>query len=268
MPQVVKQDGSRTEFDLDKLRTSFMRALHKRPVPTALVDEAIATHHAASAGAGRARNAVAPDRRDGDEGTAQARQGRLHPLRVGVQSFQDVDDFQRRDQGSAQAGAASSASAPLQRALAATTHVHTLTITHYMARALELARARPLHHHAQSARRLRDRARRRGRRRRLARASRRAACRNHALTPPAREAARRDRLCDAGTLHPSRPHAAVRRCADRGGCGARGGGDAGPESAGARARVWRACARRASRSSAGLLRSTKRANSISVSFRA
>ena len=43
MPQVVKQDGSRAEFDLDKLRTSFMRALHKRPVPTPLMDEAVAT---------------------------------------------------------------------------------------------------------------------------------------------------------------------------------------------------------------------------------
>lgn len=43
MPQVVKQDGSRTEFDLQKLRTSFMRALHKRPVATSLVDDAIAT---------------------------------------------------------------------------------------------------------------------------------------------------------------------------------------------------------------------------------
>jgi len=43
MPQVVKQDGSRTEFDLDKLRTGFMRALHKRPVPTSLVDDAVAT---------------------------------------------------------------------------------------------------------------------------------------------------------------------------------------------------------------------------------
>ena len=43
MPQVVKQDGSRAEFDLDKLRTGFMRALHKRPVPTQMVDEAIAT---------------------------------------------------------------------------------------------------------------------------------------------------------------------------------------------------------------------------------
>ena len=41
MPQLVKQDGSRTEFDLDKLRTGFMRALHKRPVPTEYVDAAI-----------------------------------------------------------------------------------------------------------------------------------------------------------------------------------------------------------------------------------
>ena len=43
MPQLVKQDGSRTEFDIDKLRTGFLRALHKRPVPTPLVDDAVAT---------------------------------------------------------------------------------------------------------------------------------------------------------------------------------------------------------------------------------
>ena len=42
MPQLVKQDGSRSEFDLAKLRTGFLRALHKRPVPTTLVDDAIA----------------------------------------------------------------------------------------------------------------------------------------------------------------------------------------------------------------------------------
>ena len=43
MPQVVKQDGTRAEFDLNTLRTSFRRALHKRPVPTQAVDEAVAT---------------------------------------------------------------------------------------------------------------------------------------------------------------------------------------------------------------------------------
>lgn len=41
MPQVVKQDGNRAEFDRDKLLTSFIRPLHKRPVPTGDVDAAI-----------------------------------------------------------------------------------------------------------------------------------------------------------------------------------------------------------------------------------
>ncbi len=41
MPQIVKQNGNREEFTRDKLRTSFMRALHKRPVSTELVDAAI-----------------------------------------------------------------------------------------------------------------------------------------------------------------------------------------------------------------------------------
>ena len=41
MPQVVKQDGHRAEFDEDKLRIGFNRALHKRPVSTQLVDESV-----------------------------------------------------------------------------------------------------------------------------------------------------------------------------------------------------------------------------------
>ena len=41
LPQVVKQGGERSEFSRDKLLTGFMRALHKRPVPTENVDEAI-----------------------------------------------------------------------------------------------------------------------------------------------------------------------------------------------------------------------------------
>ncbi|SFP62449.1 transcriptional repressor NrdR [Nitrosomonas cryotolerans] len=41
LPQVVKHDGNRAEFDRDKLLTGFMRALHKRPVPTDYVDAAI-----------------------------------------------------------------------------------------------------------------------------------------------------------------------------------------------------------------------------------
>ncbi|PWB51350.1 MAG: transcriptional regulator NrdR [Nitrosomonadales bacterium] len=41
MPAVVKQNGSREEFSRGKIRTSFMRALNKRPVSTSLVDDAI-----------------------------------------------------------------------------------------------------------------------------------------------------------------------------------------------------------------------------------
>ena len=41
LPQVVKHDGNRTEFDRNKLLTGFVRALHKRPVPTDLLDAAI-----------------------------------------------------------------------------------------------------------------------------------------------------------------------------------------------------------------------------------
>ena len=41
MPQIVKSDGSRADFDQEKLRTGFQRALHKRPVPTEYVDAAI-----------------------------------------------------------------------------------------------------------------------------------------------------------------------------------------------------------------------------------
>ena len=41
MPQVVKTNGTRQEYDEEKLRTGFMRALHKRPVPTEYVDAAI-----------------------------------------------------------------------------------------------------------------------------------------------------------------------------------------------------------------------------------
>lgn len=41
LPQVVKQNGTREEFKREKLRLSFTRALHKRPVPTEYVDHAL-----------------------------------------------------------------------------------------------------------------------------------------------------------------------------------------------------------------------------------
>ena len=41
LPQIVKNNGFREDFSVDKLYEGFRRALHKRPVPTELVDESI-----------------------------------------------------------------------------------------------------------------------------------------------------------------------------------------------------------------------------------
>ena len=41
MPQVVKQNWIRVEFDVEKIRNGFARALHKRLVPTEYVDAAL-----------------------------------------------------------------------------------------------------------------------------------------------------------------------------------------------------------------------------------
>ena len=41
MPQVVKKNGSRTEFSRDKLHASLMLALRKRPVTTESIDAAV-----------------------------------------------------------------------------------------------------------------------------------------------------------------------------------------------------------------------------------
>ncbi|MBP9721991.1 MAG: transcriptional regulator NrdR [Gammaproteobacteria bacterium] len=41
LPRVVKQNGSREMFSIDKLRSGFLHALQKRAVPTDLVEKAI-----------------------------------------------------------------------------------------------------------------------------------------------------------------------------------------------------------------------------------
>jgi len=94
MPQVVKQDGSRTEFDREKLRTGFMRALHKRPVPTPLVDDAILSITQQVLALGERE---LPSRRIGEmvmkelqklDDVAYIRFASVY------KSFQDIDDFQ------------------------------------------------------------------------------------------------------------------------------------------------------------------------------
>lgn len=41
LPMVIKASGYRSAYDREKVRVGFMRALHKRPVPTEYVDAAI-----------------------------------------------------------------------------------------------------------------------------------------------------------------------------------------------------------------------------------
>src|SRR5436190_17888032 len=41
LPQIVKTNGSREDFEVARIRVGFQRALHKRPVPTEFVDAAI-----------------------------------------------------------------------------------------------------------------------------------------------------------------------------------------------------------------------------------
>lgn len=94
MPQVVKRDGSRAEFDLEKLRTGFMRALHKRPVPTQLVDEAIATITQDVLALGVRE---IPSRRIGEMVMRELRKlDQVAYIRFAsvYRSFQGVDDFQ------------------------------------------------------------------------------------------------------------------------------------------------------------------------------
>ena len=43
LPAIVKKDGSRVDFSRDKLRSSLMLALRKRPVPAEAIDEAISS---------------------------------------------------------------------------------------------------------------------------------------------------------------------------------------------------------------------------------
>ena len=41
LPQIIKQDGKREEFNREKLLHSLTRALHKRPVPIEFIDQAV-----------------------------------------------------------------------------------------------------------------------------------------------------------------------------------------------------------------------------------
>ena len=93
MPQVVKQNGIRVEFDIAKIRNGFARALHKRLVPTEYVDQSInrITQQVLSLG----------EREISSRGIGEMVMAELYKLdKVGYirfasvyKSFQDVSDF-------------------------------------------------------------------------------------------------------------------------------------------------------------------------------
>ena len=93
LPQVVKQNGTREEFSQEKLRLSFTRALHKRPVPTEYVDQAI--KHIVQKILGQGEREIAS--RDLGEAVMQElrRLDKVAYIRFAsiYRSFQDVDDF-------------------------------------------------------------------------------------------------------------------------------------------------------------------------------
>jgi transcriptional repressor NrdR len=93
MPQVVKQNGTREEFSRDKLRLSFTRPLHKRPVSMELVDRAVDNIMQKILGRGEREiqsrelgEAVMQELRRLDK-VAYIRFASIY------RSFQDVDDF-------------------------------------------------------------------------------------------------------------------------------------------------------------------------------
>lgn len=93
MPQVVKQNGKREEFSREKVQTSFMRALHKRPVSTELVEAAIERIGQKLLGLGE-REIEA--RRVGEMVMDELRKiDKVAYIRFAsvYRSFQDVDDF-------------------------------------------------------------------------------------------------------------------------------------------------------------------------------
>lgn len=93
MPQVVKQNGIREEFKREKLRISFVRALHKRPVPTEYVDAAIQHIEQELLGLGERE---IPARRVGEMVMASLyKLDKVAYIRFAsvYRSFQDVEDF-------------------------------------------------------------------------------------------------------------------------------------------------------------------------------
>ena len=92
-PQVVKTNGTRQDFSEEKLRESFGRALHKRPVSTELVDAAVARIRQRLLTLGEREVSA---REIGEQVIAELKKlDKVAYIRFAsvYRSFQDVDDF-------------------------------------------------------------------------------------------------------------------------------------------------------------------------------
>ena len=92
-PQIVKTNGTREDFSETKLRESFRRALHKRPVSTELVDAAVnrIRQHLLTLG-----EREVPAREIGEMVMIELKKlDKIAYIRFAsvYRSFQDVDDF-------------------------------------------------------------------------------------------------------------------------------------------------------------------------------
>lgn len=93
LPQVVKANGIREEFSEAKLREGFTRALHKRPVPVELMEEAVAQIRQKLLSLGERE---IPSRELGEMVMHALRKlDKVAYIRFAsvYRSFQDVDDF-------------------------------------------------------------------------------------------------------------------------------------------------------------------------------
>jgi transcriptional repressor NrdR len=93
LPQVVKENGSRADFDVQRIRVGFQRALHKRPVPTEYVDQAVERIVQQVLGLGERE---IPSRQIGEMVMRELyRLDKVAYIRFAsvYRSFQDADDF-------------------------------------------------------------------------------------------------------------------------------------------------------------------------------
>ena len=91
---VVKKSGRREPFERDKLERSLSHALRKRPVEPERIDRMVTGIVRRLESMGENEIASNDDRRAGDAGAVEPRQGRLCALRFGLRNFRETKDFE------------------------------------------------------------------------------------------------------------------------------------------------------------------------------